>query len=113
MLQTVIFDSCHSGSSTRDSTDLGGEIRSIDLPFEYRVRCEDPYSSRAIGVAKRFDNAGLSSHVLLAAASSSYSACEHQGRGVFTKALLDLLRRVPLGSLTYLEVMNQLPDLSK
>jgi hypothetical protein len=116
ILQTVILDSCHSVSATRgdwDGVSEGeGQIRGLDLPSDYLLEedlCTD--GDRDIVDAMGRENSGLSSHVLFAAASSGEKAREMDERGVFTKALLTLLRTESLAKLTYLDVVQRLVDL--
>ncbi|KAK0234488.1 hypothetical protein EDD85DRAFT_774432 [Armillaria nabsnona] len=114
---TVILDCCHSGSGTRtdDADDPTFAVRGIDLPETYAVaqnllRDIEP-DSRASDVAKGFDKTGLLSHVLLAACKHGQEAGERDGRGVFTSALLSLLREKGIDKLTYKDVITSLPDL--
>jgi hypothetical protein len=114
---TVILDSCYSGSSTR-SSDSHVRVRGFELPSEYipRITVDEDVlddNQRAMIVAPGSENTALSSHVLLAASSASSCARETGGRGAFTQALLSLLRNPgkPLYTLTYLDIIDQLPDL--
>jgi hypothetical protein len=118
-LQTVILDSSFFGSGTRgDQDEAEGQVRSIDLPSDYIV--QDPFgeflstdADRDMVDADGHENSGLASHVLLAAASSTEKARENRGRGIFTKALLELLRKESLAKLTYQDVIQRLADLPK
>ncbi|SJL06455.1 uncharacterized protein ARMOST_09792 [Armillaria ostoyae] len=90
---TVILDCCHSGSGTRT---------------------DDPAVSpdaRESVVAKGFEKTGLLSHVLLSACQAEQTAMEKHGRGVFTSALLSLLREKGVDKLTYKNVITNLPNL--
>jgi hypothetical protein len=114
---TVILDSCHSGSSTR-SDDSDVQVRGFDLPSGYipKPSVDDDIldeSNRAMVAAPGSEKTALSSHVLLAASSADGSARETGGRGAFTQALLTLLRDpdIPLHTLTYLDIIDKLPDL--
>ncbi|KAK0440562.1 hypothetical protein EV421DRAFT_1815745 [Armillaria borealis] len=113
---TVILDCCHSGSGTRtDDDDPTFAVRGIDLPQTYTVAQDllhdiEP-DARASVVAKGFEKTGLLSHVLLSACKHGQEAGERGGRGVFTSALLSLLREKGVDKLTYKDVITNLPDL--
>ncbi|KZV91913.1 hypothetical protein EXIGLDRAFT_718838 [Exidia glandulosa HHB12029] len=109
---TVILDSCHSGSSTRDPLEIGVLSRGITLPDNYTIlpSLEDD-GSRHATVAFGHESSGLSSHVLLAACSRMESAQECNGRGFFTQALLTLLRDANVRNMTYRAVIEELPEL--
>jgi hypothetical protein len=118
ILQTVVLDSCHSGSATRGDLDnvpdSQGQVRGLDLPSDYLLNedlCTD--GSRDMVDAKGHENSGLSSHVLLAATSSGEKAREKDNRGIFTRALLTLLRTESLAKLTYLDIVQRLTNLPK
>ncbi|PBK59425.1 hypothetical protein ARMSODRAFT_945614 [Armillaria solidipes] len=113
---TVILDCCHSGSGTRtDDDDPTFAVRGIDLPETYIVAQDllhdiEP-DARASVVAKGFEKTGLLSHMLLSACKHGQEAGERDGRGVFTSALLSLLRERGVDKLTYKDVITNLPDL--
>ena len=113
--QTVILDCCHSGSGTRtDDDDPTFAVRGIDLPEAYTVAQDllhDIADARASAVATGFEKSGLLSHVLLSACQAEQTAKEKHGRGVFTSALLSLLREKGVDKLTYKDVIIDLPDL--
>ncbi|THU90069.1 hypothetical protein K435DRAFT_864623 [Dendrothele bispora CBS 962.96] len=115
---TCIFDSCHSGSGTRsDEKNSSFVVRGIDLPQNYTIPLSMfssnfiSESSRASSIAKGSENFGLLSHVLLSACLPEQEAKEIQGSGVFTSALLKLLREYGVDKLTYEEVVDHLPVL--
>ncbi|KAK0187308.1 hypothetical protein F5146DRAFT_1105099 [Armillaria mellea] len=113
---TVIFDCCHSGSGTRaDDDDPTFAVRGIDLPETYTVAQDLLHDidtdARASVVAKGFEKSGLLSHVLLSACKHGQEAGERDGRGVFTSALLNLLREKGVDKLTYKDVISSLPDM--
>ncbi len=114
--QTVILDCCHSGSSTRaDDNDPTFAVRGIDLPETYTVTQDllhdiEP-DARASLVAKGFETTGLLSHVLLSACKHGQEAGERDGHGIFTSALLSLLRESQVDKLTYRDMITNLPDL--
>jgi hypothetical protein len=114
----VILDSCYSGSSTRDfqpqTPEDEGDARCLSLSDGYQLPLDEDLISdggRMIGDADGCENSGLASHILLAAASCYEQAREKQGRGVFTQALLTLLRNTPLATLTYKDIIQRLADL--
>ncbi len=110
--QTVIFDCCHSGSGTRtDDDDPTFAVRGIDLPEAYTVAQDllhDIADARASVVATGFEKTGLLSHVLLSACQAEQTAKEKHGRGVFTSALLGLLREMGVDKLTYRDAIANL-----
>ncbi|PBK98365.1 hypothetical protein ARMGADRAFT_1008792 [Armillaria gallica] len=111
---TAILDSCHSGSGTRTDDDPTFAVRGIDLPETYTVAQDllhDIADARASVVANGFEKSGLLSHVLLSACRAEQTAKEKHGRGVFTSALLRLLREIGVDKLTYRDVITNLPDL--
>ncbi|THU91191.1 hypothetical protein K435DRAFT_909329, partial [Dendrothele bispora CBS 962.96] len=115
---TCIFDSCHSGSGTRgDEKNPSFAVRSIDLPPHYTIPSSMlssnsfSESSRASSIAKGSENYGLLSHVLLSACLPEQESKEIQGSGIFTSALLTLLREYGVDKLTYQEVIAHLPVL--
>jgi hypothetical protein len=89
-----------------------GKIRGVDLPSDYLpVKDLCTYGDRDMINAEGHENSGLSSHVLLAAASSGEKAREKNNRGIFTHALLKLLRTESLAELTYLDTVQRLENL--
>ncbi|KAG6829593.1 hypothetical protein H0H87_010742 [Tephrocybe sp. NHM501043] len=107
---TVIFDCCHSGSGTREYT--GNEtstIRGIKLHSNYTLPTTIvQVDSFAPSVRAK---TGLDSHVLLAACKQGQTASEVNGRGVFTEALLRLLKQEGIHKLTYADVIAYIQDL--
>jgi len=78
--------------------DLDREIRSTAL-------------ARGSRPAKGFLAGALDTHVLLAACSSGEVAREYNKQGLFTAALLELLRKTPVHDLTYFEVLRRLTSI--
>ncbi|KAG6906654.1 hypothetical protein DXG01_012740 [Tephrocybe rancida] len=108
---TVIFDCCHSGSGTRrNSSDDSLAVRGIELPSSYSIPA-DVFEPETRGRSVHQSKASSSSHVLLAACKQGQLAMERQGRGVFTSALLKLLKLQGVDKLTYADVITQMPDL--
>lgn len=115
----MIFDRCHAASGTRaDEYDPTLLVRSIELeePLPPELdrdvwRTDSDLAPRGTAIAAGYGYTGLRSHVLLAACGSAEFAREQQGRGWFTKALLDVLYTVGADKLTYTDLMKRLPDL--
>ncbi|THV02695.1 hypothetical protein K435DRAFT_792310 [Dendrothele bispora CBS 962.96] len=110
---SVIFDSCHSGSGTRDPRDETFAIRGIELPKTYKIplkvlQSDSESGTRASAVAKGYEKSGLRSHVLLAACMRGETAKEWGRRGVFTTQLLELLKEEGVDRLTYKDVITRL-----
>jgi hypothetical protein len=125
-LQTIIFDSCHSGSGTRTSdpsrlarvsklennvpSDLDRDIWGNELE-DMQKQKEETEGARSSVVPSFSALAGLRSHVLLAACRAEEQAWEENKRGVFTKAFLQTLRSVELDKLTYKDVLFRMPEI--
>jgi hypothetical protein len=109
----VIFDSCHSGSGTRNERDPTHVVRSINLPANYTIPLHVLKSAgeRAIVTANGFEKSGLRSHVLLSGCRQAQLSREINGRGFFTSALLHVLQSDGVDKLTYEEVLKRLPDI--
>jgi hypothetical protein len=116
MKQTVIFDCCHSGSGTRteidDPTRLIRSVEALDdIPAGLDRDIWDLEGKRDTTIPPGFFRAGLRSHVFLAACSAGEKAVEEQGRGLFTKALLDVLTTFGADKLRYVDVLERIHDL--
>ena len=66
---------------------------------------------RSAHASERYANGGLKSHVLLSACGSKERAMEQKGRGLFTTALLKILKDEGVETLTYTELINRMPDM--
>ncbi|KAH7921902.1 hypothetical protein BV22DRAFT_1038069 [Leucogyrophana mollusca] len=119
---TVIFDCCHSGSGTRNDkaapTRLVRGIKIKETPADDldqdiwgAIELNETKNSRAIAPSAGFAQSGLLSHVLLAACGADEFAREEDKRGIFTSALIEVLK-VGVNKLTYAELLQQLPPLS-
>ncbi|KAF8752246.1 Caspase domain [Rhizoctonia solani] len=107
---TVIFDSCHSASGTRDLITTrpkkgvldrrkrSAEVKQ-DIPWDIDSDIIDP-------------KLGITSHVHLTACGSEEKAYEEDGRGVFTVALLKSIRAHGVDKLTYHNLVKSLPSFS-
>jgi hypothetical protein len=62
-------------------------------------------------VAPGFLRSGLNSHVLLAACGAKEKAREEMGRGVFTKAFLEVLTNIGADKITYSDLLERMPAL--
>jgi hypothetical protein len=69
--------------------------------------------TRAATEAKDYKHYGLSSYVLLAACKATEQAREYDSRGLFTTALLKVLRGVDRSSLTYKDLISKIEDIEK
>ena len=83
LLQTVILDCCYSGS-------VGSSGINTKNMNNLRSQC-----------------------VVLAACEAAESAWEFEGRGFFTKALLDVLVACGTDNLTYQDLVQYIPTLSR
>ncbi|KAI0317872.1 caspase domain-containing protein [Amylostereum chailletii] len=114
---TVIFDCCHSGSGTREyKFDQTRRARGFDFKERLQDNLDEDIlalevAGRAAHVGAKFLHAGLRSHVLLAACSAMEVAIEERGRGLFTRALLDVLNVVGTEKLTYKDLIERITDL--
>ncbi|KAJ8079113.1 hypothetical protein PM082_013400 [Marasmius tenuissimus] len=116
---TVILDSCHSGSGTRDDErDKTFAVRGVELPSTYTIPAgiiEDELKAageqRDSNPAPGTEMAGLRSHVLLAACKHGQTSKERGGSGDFSSQLIPLLREDGLDQITYRDVINRLQPL--
>ncbi|PVF99210.1 hypothetical protein CPB86DRAFT_814161 [Serendipita vermifera] len=109
---TVIFDCCHSGSLTRPIlAHPRHHIRGFKMPIETPPDLDQDIwlEKRATTIASGFQRSGLRSHVLLAACGAEESAKEEEGRGNFTKALLDTLVAFGADEMTYVDLIQRIP----
>ncbi|KAA1472263.1 hypothetical protein DENSPDRAFT_881116 [Dentipellis sp. KUC8613] len=112
---SVVFDCCHSGSGTRDDEfEPDRLVRGIETsapipPDLDRDIWSDSSNDRAAQIASGFAHAGLRSHVLLAACSAEETAKEEKQRGIFTKALLEALRKYGADKVTYKDLAQRIP----
>ncbi|KAG6918442.1 hypothetical protein DXG01_014623 [Tephrocybe rancida] len=106
---TVIFDCCYASFGFRGN--VGDEtlaVRGIELPHSYPIVMELRSELEAGSVS---NTTGPISHVLLAACKPEQPAMERRGSGVFTSALLTLLKQEGIDKLTYTDIITRLPDL--
>jgi hypothetical protein len=69
------------------------------------------FGKRATTIASGFQRSGLGSHVLLAACGAEEAAKEEEGRGNFTKGLLDTLVAFGADEMTYVDLIQRMPCL--
>jgi hypothetical protein len=119
VIQTVIFDCCHSGSLTRNDevskSNTNRRVRGFKYPKNQKLAPDTDRDIRAkqrgAKIVPGFLNSGLASHVLLAGCSAKESSLEEDGRGNFTKALIDTLLNIGADKLTYTGLIQRLPSL--
>ncbi|PSR72647.1 hypothetical protein PHLCEN_2v11482 [Hermanssonia centrifuga] len=118
---TVVFDYCHSGSASCDDGLIPlrrarGIPSSLPIPadLDRDILSSSSSTHRMSDVLPGFLNQCLNSHVLLAACGMDELAWEEQGRGCFTRALLETLssRGFDPRSLTYADLITRLPKLA-
>ncbi|CAE6493588.1 unnamed protein product [Rhizoctonia solani] len=115
---TVVSDSCHSASGTRDDLARPGlKARSAEPKFAMPYNIDQdilthPSLGSKIGrgteLLLRSDQA---SHIHIAACGSAEKAWEDDGKGWFTTALLDTLRQSRVDNITYENLIKALPTL--
>jgi len=67
--------------------------------------------SRGTDISPGFLQTSLRSHVLLTACGAKERAKEKNGRGAFTKAILDVLNTVSANTITYVDVLQRMHPL--
>ncbi|KAG8760741.1 hypothetical protein FRC12_009510 [Ceratobasidium sp. 428] len=123
---TVVFDSCHSTSGSRNEAISGRVAREAEvmLPIPNDIDLdifpanavdnyylhETPAESRRTELPLYTDQA---SHVHLAACGSEEKAWEEDGRGDFTKSLLRCIRASGVDKISYQNLIVSLPMLPK
>ncbi|KJA24870.1 hypothetical protein HYPSUDRAFT_38216 [Hypholoma sublateritium FD-334 SS-4] len=119
---TVILDCCHSGSADRlidlEAGSREVRIRRIDLPANYNLlkpeHINDNNHKGSARSSQAWHICSDVSHVLLAACERNDPAYEtDDGHGVFTTALLKLLRDTSYENFTYRSLIKALPALPR
>ncbi|KAK0194259.1 caspase domain-containing protein [Armillaria mellea] len=111
---TLILDCCHAAGLNRgmQSPDISNaRSRRILNPPKLSASCDSTMLSRGssgVKVTSGFSGSLWDSHVLLAACNRRQSAWEVDGQGIFTKALLKIMRKSPISELTYRSLMHRL-----
>ncbi|KDR74412.1 hypothetical protein GALMADRAFT_250326 [Galerina marginata CBS 339.88] len=102
----VIMDSCYSASGTRSFDNSSNIVRCIPLPPDFHF--EGRLEADAWPLQPTSTSGGLLSHVLLSACGSTGQAWEAHDRGVFTAALLDLLKDSQIDKLRYCDIVMRM-----
>ncbi|KAK0493130.1 hypothetical protein EDD18DRAFT_1465017 [Armillaria luteobubalina] len=116
---TLIFDCCHLAGMTRAANDDGTTVeRSPVDTLTISAECDVDIVSldRGDSIKRTYSSdeehkgfcASWDTHVLLAACATDEKARERDGQGNFTRALLEVLERVPIVKLTYKSLIKSL-----
>ena len=90
----------------------GFELLPEEVPLDLdQIIWQAPMQGRSTAIASGFANAGLRSHILLAACGADETAREEGGRGLFSSGLLDVLHEVDANSITYKDLLLRIPHL--
>lgn len=115
---TVVLDCCYNYFPTRDDTNKVNSRRSVrcfEMPQDVQLPSDldqDIWQGhQGLHTSPGFLKSGLSSHVLLTACGPMESAQEHNGRGYFTRALLDTFSTFGVHEATYTGIIRRLPCL--
>ena len=112
----MIFDCCHSASGSRsDNVDKSGVSRTYKIktvpPSNLDSDIWQKGASRGASIAPGFAQTGLRSHVLLSGCGAKEESKERDGRGDFTKGLVETLRRIGADNLSYAAILKHMPEL--
>ncbi len=124
VLQTVVFDCCHSASALRGARDPNPQILTRSGPelmyhlpddLDRDIWDSDPGSrtslSRGLTTLSPLKHFGSTSYVFFAACSSSELAREKDDRGCFTSALIALLKKLGHSSFSCSQLITHLPKI--
>ena len=111
VLQTVVFDCCHSASAVRSASTYDSETITRTGPeLQYTIPDDLDEAiwggTRALMTLPKLKNTGSNPYVFFSACKSNELAKEKSGRGCFTRALLAHLE--DLGSGVASEFCSQL-----
>ncbi|KAK0194157.1 caspase domain-containing protein [Armillaria mellea] len=107
---TVVLDCCHAAGINR-GLQHPAQLRSRRIlhPPQISPKCDSAiFSRRSRGIISSFSSSSWDSHIVLAACSRHQPAWEEDGQGIFTRALLKVMRRTPSRGLTYKSLMHRL-----
>ncbi|KAK0205135.1 caspase domain-containing protein [Desarmillaria ectypa] len=110
---TVVLDCCHAAGINRGMQRPDARLRSRQIlhPPQVSPNYDSTISSRrsrGLSVTSGFSGSPWDSHIVLAACSRHQSAFEEDGQGIFTRALLKVMRRTPSRGLTYKSLIHRL-----
>ncbi|KAK0194156.1 caspase domain-containing protein [Armillaria mellea] len=113
---TLILDCCHSAGINRGGDDVpNARSRQLFRPPKISPDCDSTIrtsvpASQVVPVTSGFSGTPWDSHILLAACSRLQTAKEVDGKGLFTHALLKVIRdrHAARGELTYQSLMHYL-----
>ncbi|KZV62922.1 hypothetical protein PENSPDRAFT_692082 [Peniophora sp. CONT] len=117
---TVILDCCHSGFPTHqlDRTTPSRFVRGLELEPEESLpsSLDEPgwsYAQKTCAMTEATGSfhPGCKSCVFLTACRESEFAQEVDRRGLFTSALLDTLRNIAVHKVSYLDLMQRIPNI--
>lgn len=106
---TVILDSCHSGTATRDGDTINIARFFDDTESRDSIGVDDAQLERfSVAAVEDFRPDSFSNVVLLTAASDGTVALERSGSGIFTDALVEVMGQVSNKPLSYRQVARQI-----
>ncbi|KAK0484996.1 caspase domain-containing protein [Armillaria novae-zelandiae] len=108
---TVILDCCHAAGINRGLQHPDARLRSRRIldPPQISPKCDSIITSRrSRGISSGFSGSSWDMHIVLAACSRHQSAWEEDGQGIFTRALLKVMRRTSPRGLSYKSLMHRL-----
>ncbi|KAK0205134.1 caspase domain-containing protein [Desarmillaria ectypa] len=111
---TLILDCCHAAGINREMQPAdvqNAKSRRILNPPKLSANCDSTTVSRGssgVKITSGFSGSLWDSHVLLAACNRRQSAWEVDGQGIFTRALLRIMRKNPIDELTYRSLIHRL-----
>ncbi|PBL03171.1 hypothetical protein ARMGADRAFT_6380 [Armillaria gallica] len=113
---TLILDCCHSAGINRGGDDVPNtRSRQLFKPPKISPDCDSTIrsfvpASQVVPITSGFSGTPWDSHILLAACSRLQTAKEVDGKGLFTHALLKVMRErhAARGELTYQSLMHYL-----
>ncbi len=115
--QLLLVDACFSGGLTRAAYKGQAKLRGLGVPLKFREEyyvnesAGTTYAVRGPRTSYHIPNlySGQKSHVLLSACGINEQARETSNGGVFTQALLETLRSIPLPQ-TYSDIHSDMEN---